>query len=70
MRLPPALCSEAIMLVEVDAARDAPWRVLFANEAWEQAVGRPRPHDGGSLPFWDVFQVSRLSRALQGHTLR
>jgi hypothetical protein len=45
------------MLVEVDAERDAPWSVLLANEAWEAAVGLPRPHNGDRLPFWQLFQV-------------
>jgi hypothetical protein len=49
--------SEAIMLVETHPDSEQPWAVLFANEAWEQAVGVTRPRDGARTPFWDVFQV-------------
>lgn len=45
------------MLVEVHPDSEQPWAVLFANEAWEQAVGVTRPRDGARVPFWDIFQV-------------
>lgn len=63
----PCPCSEAIMLVEVHPDSEQPWAVLFANEAWEQAVGLPRPRDGARTPFWDVFQV--LPHTLRGWLL-
>lgn len=55
------------MLVEVHPDSEQPWAVLFANEAWEQAVGLPRPRDGARTPFWDVFQV--LPHTLRGWLL-
>jgi hypothetical protein len=53
------------MLVEVTADSEQPWAVLFANEAWEQAVKRSRPRDGHRAPFWDIFQVQQPCSSLQ-----
>lgn len=53
------------MLVEVTADSEQPWAVLFANEAWEQAVKRSRPRDGHRAPFWDIFQVQQPCNSLQ-----
>jgi hypothetical protein len=54
------------MLVEAHPDSEQPWAVMFANEAWEQAVGVTRPRDGARTPFWDVFQVGRTGDGCQG----
>lgn len=41
------------MLVDTSAEE---WNIVFANEAWEQLLGKKRQAE---LGFWDVFQVSR-----------